>query len=158
MKVLFLDIDGVLHDVSAAEIEYTETGIQITGSRLFQRLPLLEELMNRCPDVLIVISSSWQEHYSVDELRGFLMAAGSRVIGSTRSVNAGRELAANRYEECQVAANGIGASHWVMVDDQPAIVWGSRVPTRGEMARVVLCDPVLGLTRAVVDILARKLS
>lgn len=158
MKVLFLDIDGVLHDVSAAEIEYTETGIQITGSRLFQRLPLLEELMNRCPDVSILISSSWQEHYSVDELRGLLGTAGSRVIDSTRSMNAGRELAANRYEECQVAANGIGASHWVMVDDQPGIVWGSRVPTSEEKNRVVFCDPVLGLTPRVVDVLARKLS
>lgn len=158
MKVLFLDIDGVLHDASAAEIEYTETGIQITGSLLFQRLPLLEELMNRCLDVSLLISSSWQEHYSLDELRGFLGAAGSRVIGSSRSMNAARELAGNRYEECQAAANSISATQWVIVDDQPAIVWGSRVPTREEMARVVLCDPVLGLTPRVVDILARKLS
>jgi hypothetical protein len=45
-----------------------------------------------------------------------------------------------------------------MVDDQPSIVWGSHVPTREEMARVVICDPVLGLTPMIVDTLARKLS
>jgi hypothetical protein len=45
-----------------------------------------------------------------------------------------------------------------MVDDQPSMVWGNHVPARDEMAQVVICDPVLGLTSMVVDTLMRKLS
>jgi hypothetical protein len=117
---------------------------------------MLEELLVRCPDVSIVISSSWQYHYPLEDLRLFLRAAGTRVIGTTGG--AGADPSVSRYEQCREAAEALGASVWVMVDDQPSMVWGNHVPARDEMAQVVICDPVLGLTSMVVDTLMRKLS
>ncbi len=156
VKLLFLDFDGVLHDVSAADIEHIGHGIQFSGSRLFARLHLLEELLVRCHDVSIVISSSWQYHYPLEDLRIFLRGAGTCVIGTTGS--AGANPKATRYEQCRVAVETLGVDQWVLVDDQPSIVWGDRAPTRDEMARTVFCDPVLGLTPMIVDSLVRKLS
>lgn len=158
MKVIFLDFDGVLHDIDAAEIEYTGRSIDITGTRLFQRLPLLDALLARCPDVSIVISSSWQNHFSLPELRAFLRAAGERVIGTTGSTGATHAGVANRYEQCRVAAEALGASNWLLLDDQPSIVWGHHVPTRDEIAHTVFCDPTLGLTPMIVEHVARKLA
>lgn len=158
-RLLFLDLDGVLHSVDAAEIEYTSKGIQVTGTRLFSRLPELDRLLARCTDVSIAISSSWQDHYTLEDLRSLLGTAGYRVIGSTRSINgSGRDRTWSRFDECQAAAKVWGANNWVIVDDQPSIVWGNHVPTRSELARVVFCDPVLGLTPMIVETLARKLS
>lgn len=155
-RLLFLDIDGVLHDVASIEFEHIGPALHFSGPRLFSRRHLLEELLARCPALQVVVSSSWQHHYPLEELRLFLGHAGARIIGTT--VGAGADPTATRYEQCRVAAEVLGASRWVMVDDQPSIVWGSHVPTREEMARVVICDPVLGLTPMIVDTLARKLS
>jgi hypothetical protein len=156
VKLLFLDFDGVLHDVSAVEIEHVGHGMQFSGSRLFSRLHLLEELLAHCPDVSVVVSSSWQHHCSLADLRILLGAAGDRVIGTTGS--SGAHPSDSRYEQCRVAAEVLSASVWVMVDDQPSLVWGDCVPTRDEMARTIFCDPVLGLTPMIVDSLVRKLS
>jgi hypothetical protein len=158
MNVIFLDFDGVLHDIDAPEIQYTGRGIDITGTRLFQRLPLLDALLARCPDVSIVISSSWQDHFSLPELRTFLGAAGKRVIGTTGRAGADHVRATNRYEQCRVAAEALGASNWLLLDDQPSIVWGRHVPTRDEIAHTVFCDPILGLTPMIVEHVARKLA
>lgn len=47
-------------------------------------------------------------------------------------------------------ADLLGVTDWVMVDDQPGIVWGSQIPTRDLVRRVIWCDPVLGLASPLV--------
>jgi len=54
--ILFLDFDGVLHPMNRA------TGV-------FSLLPHFEQVMRDYPGVDIVVSSTWRETYSIEELR-----------------------------------------------------------------------------------------
>lgn len=141
MKIIFLDIDGVMHSVDKVGIE--------SVSGLFEYLPLLGTVLDRCPDVSVIISSSWRDTHSLPELQALFGDYGHRVIGTTLSdVSCSRP--ANRFQECLAAAERHQASDWVVVDDQPGIVWGSQIPSP-ELARKVLwCDPVLGLATPFV--------
>jgi len=56
-KIIFLDFDGVLHP---------------DGVGLFSRLPLLESFLSRMPEAEIVVSSTWREDHTLDELRQFV--------------------------------------------------------------------------------------
>lgn len=55
-KILFLDFDGVLHRYS---------------SGTFSKLPLLCEFLREHRDIGVVISSSWRDQFSLDELQEF---------------------------------------------------------------------------------------
>lgn len=72
---LFLDFDGVTHpDPCLAE-----------GA--FCQLPLIEDVLLEFPSVEIVISSSWRDHHSIEELREFFaLEIRSRVIAVTNSI------------------------------------------------------------------------
>lgn len=158
LRLLFLDFDGVLHSADRDAFEYQGSGTAHTGGWLFSQLPHLEDLLVRCPDVMVVISSSWQYHYPLRLLAEFLGDCEPRVVGTTKDLIEKLDPFATRYDDCQAAAKALAVDHWVMVDDQPSIVWGSHIPSPDEMAKVVFCDPILGLTPLVVDTLARKLS
>ena len=149
-QLLFLDIDGVMHSVDHVQATYTSTGIEYTGGRLFEHLPLLGWILDQCPDVSVIISSSWRHVHSLQELQGFFGGWGHRVIGTTANIDASGSLPANRFQECLAAAEQLGASDWVMVDDQPGIVWGSQIPARELVRKVIWCDPVLGLATPLV--------
>lgn len=149
-RLLFLDIDGVMHSVDRVQGNQTSTGIDYTDDRLFEHLPFLGRILDQCPDVSVVISSSWRESHTLTELQGFFGDWGHRVIGTTVSIDAVGSMRANRFQECQTLAEQFGASEWVMVDDQPGIVWGSQIPTRELVRRVIWCDPVLGLATPLV--------
>jgi hypothetical protein len=49
--LLYLDFDGVLHR---------------RMNESFERMPLLEEILTQCPEILIVVSSSWRETMSLE--------------------------------------------------------------------------------------------
>ncbi len=150
LLLLFVDFDGVLHDADAAQMNYDGGGVTITGERLFSRLPLLEDLMTRMPELHIVVSSSWQHHYSPPELETLLGRAGPRMVGTTRSLMPPGVLPPNRFEECQAVAVAMGASDWILVDDQPSLVFGNVAASPEMMARVVFTDPMIGLTDQTV--------
>ena len=149
-KLLFLDIDGVMHSVDHVQTSYTDAGIDYSGERLFEHLPVLGRILDQCPDVSVIISSSWRHIHTMPELQGFFAEWGCRVIGTTTNIDAPSSMPANRFQECRALAEQLGVSDWVMVDDQPGIVWGSQTPTREESRRVVWCDPILGLGQALV--------
>ena len=150
MRAIFLDIDGVMHGVDKLHVEYTSSGIQYSGEGLFEHRDLLGSVLDQCPDVAVIISSSWRHIYTLSELQGFFGNYSQRVIGTTSSVDVRDSMPANRYRECRDAAERYEVSDWVMVDDQPGIVWSSQIPTP-ELARKVLwCDPVLGLATPFV--------
>lgn len=149
-RLLFLDIDGVMHSVDRVQVNPASTGIDTTGERLFEHLPLLGRILDQCPDVSVIISSSWRDSHTLPELQGFFGDWGHRVIGTTVRVEAAGSLPANRFRECQAMADQLGVADWVMVDDQPGIVWGSQIPTRELVRRVIWCDPVLGLASPLV--------
>lgn len=150
IKLLFLDIDGVMHSVDRVQGNQTSTGIDYTDDRLFEYLPLLGRILDQCQDVSVIISSSWRNVHSLQELQGFFGGWGHRVIGITTSIDASGALLVNRFQECRALAEHLGVSDWVMVDDQLGIVWGSEIPPRELVRRVIWCDPVLELATPLV--------
>jgi hypothetical protein len=145
MSILFLDIDGVLHDPRHAQIGYFEGHTIVTGENLFCHAPLLASLLqqaNRTIDV--VISSTWQRHFRLEEIKDRLGGVAPFVTGATLDVRG--EVCANRFEECQAYAHAHDTDDWRMLDDDPSVVWGRhRPPLTAEVDRVILCDPVLCL-------------
>lgn len=57
-KVLFLDIDGVLHSSTTGELVYTDKGPRIEGAGVCEHEPLLARMIAPYP-VQPVIHSSW---------------------------------------------------------------------------------------------------
>lgn len=115
-SVLFLDFDGVTHPEVC------------TTPELFCRLPLIEDVLLRHPHVQIVISSSWREHHSLDELRlHFCHELRERVVGCTPLARQDPCEPAMRYVremECtswlQVHRPAVLArSGWLALDDVP---------------------------------------
>lgn len=149
-RLLFLDIDGAMHSVDRVQATYTSTGIEYSGDRLFEHLPSLGRILNQFPEVSVNISSSWQHAHSLRELQGFFGDWGHRVVGTTANIDTAGSQPANRFQECRVMAEQLGVSDWVMVEDQPRIVWESQIPAPELARRVIWCDPVLGLATPLV--------
>jgi hypothetical protein len=150
-SVLFLDFDGVLHGIDDLQAEYTSQGIVFSGDKLLCHLPLLNDLLDRFP-VDIVISSSWRRHYMLDELRGFFGTHASRVVGTTSDIDVPFERPANRFQECRTYAETHGIMRWLIIEDQPTILWGCWTPTPEQLRQVVFCDENLGLaTPGVIE-------
>lgn len=148
--ILFLDFDGVLHGVDDARLDLTGARAEVVGGRPFRYLPLLASLLASHSHVEIVVSSAWQDHCSDDDLRRFLGDLGDRFIGTTGGLGAGRVKGSSRLAECEAVAVALGVGHWLMVDDQVGIVFGSGVPSREQARRVVFCDSTMGLATSLV--------
>jgi len=147
-----------MHSVDRVQANHTSNEIEYTGGRLFEHLPLLGRILNQCPNASVIISSSWRDSHTLPELQGFFGDWGHRVIGVTRSIEPVGSTPANRFWECRTLAEQLGVSEWVMLDDQPGIVWGSQIPTPELSRRVFWCDPVLGLaTPLVATAIVRRL-
>lgn len=82
-KVLYLDFDGVVHDDSV--YFHPRHGIVIPSSgRLFEWLPILEQLLAPHPEVNIVLSTAWVRLRSFDFAKKQLgQGLRERVIGAT---------------------------------------------------------------------------
>jgi hypothetical protein len=151
--ILFLDFDGVLHPLGSTEKQY------------FSRLPLLERfLRDEASGWKVVISSSWREHYSRQQLLEiFSPDLRTRIIGSTpvdgdRSLHATWGAQARLYpREIQIrhflAQRGLDVEEWVALDDLKC--W-FRDPENND--RLVLCNPEIGLSERDLERLRSKLS
>ena len=74
--ILFLDFDGVMHP------QYEDQPVPIDVA--FCHLPRFEAVMRDFPSVEIVISSSWREQFSLDQLRAwFSVDIAARITGTT---------------------------------------------------------------------------
>lgn len=139
--ILFLDIDGVLHPDPA------------TPDQAFSQRHLLWGFLEARPDVLVVISSDWRVHHSLDELVDFILAGSdgqlrSRFAGVTPVLpGAGHEYR-GRERECRqwLAESDFSGSPWIAVDDVHAnFAFGSQ--------NVLIADYRIGLTSKDVEIL-----
>ena len=105
-KIIFLDFDGVLHPDGIAK---------------FSRLPILEKFLSEMPEVEIVISSTWREDHTLDQLRGFFSPhLRNRISGVTPSLDDGYELGGRHKEILSYLANeGLSDRNcsWVALDD-----------------------------------------
>ena len=110
--ILFLDFDGVTHpEPYAPEAAFTQ-------------LPLIESVVRERVHVAIVVSSSWRESHSLDELRDFFAPdIQPRVVGVTPDMwDQALAPAYVRERECLawLAANRPAGTRWLAIDDRPA--------------------------------------
>jgi len=152
VRAIFLDFDGVLHSTDVS----IEPGCMPEGSNFFRLVPKLATAL-RPHDVHIVISSAWAGAFERDAILGYIgIELAARVIGDT-SAHCFRGR--SRYRECELAAQSLGITDWVMIDDNVGIVFGDERPTLEMMQRVFFCDPILGLdTMGVIDELGKWLE
>jgi hypothetical protein len=112
MKVLFLDFDGVLN---------LWPNPSRTGEFSKTACINLEMLLNRVPDLKIVISSSWKA-YGLDAVRDILKSNGidpRRVIDITGEEQSTDERDHRGYQvDCWLERN-LKVKSFAIVDDQP---------------------------------------
>ena len=123
--ILFLDFDGVLHAPNCRD------------AFLFEHLARLEAVLYDFPAVSIVVSSSWRERRSLDQLRTpFAVEMQERVIGSTPLLRFQRELPHRGLECTTWMAQNAPDLGWLAIDDEPSL-FGPHQP-------VLVCDSRLG--------------
>lgn len=134
-RVLFLDFDGVLHDVDAGSIDYENGYMLVTGERLFQHAGLLEQLIRPFPDVQVVIHSTWRNHYTLPELRErFPAAMRHRIRGMTQP-------GAQRYAGILEYVEAHDIADYLILDDAP----GEFCSSSDLPGELVICHERLGI-------------
>ena len=122
-SLLFLDFDGVLHPNRS------------DPSQHFVHLPRFESVLREFTNVSVVISSTWQDAYSLGALRRrFSQDITARIIGGTRSADPDCEVE-TRYEQIKLFLRHVGrsAESWVALDDAE-----DEFPAR--CPQLILCD------------------
>ena len=82
MSILFLDFDGVLHPDA---VYLTRRGVELRAEgELFMWAPILEKLLAECPQIQVVLSTSWARNLGFREAKKRLPeSVQARVIGAT---------------------------------------------------------------------------
>lgn len=136
MRVIFLDFDGVLHSVPGFPTGRTARGKPVLRAKrvpLFAWLPVLVDLLQRHPDVRVLVHSSWRVFHPPDELREMLAELGERFVGCAPP--------GERWACIQAALDADPRISDFLVLDDAADELADAPPQR-----VVLCDPYLGLS------------
>jgi len=110
MKFIFLDFDGVLHSHYGDE------------AALWFFLPRFESVLRDFPDARIVVSSSWGDDRSINELRDFFSAdIAHRVVDKVRTNTRRMNPQGARGDACYLLCRRqhLRASDWIAIDDTP---------------------------------------
>jgi len=87
MRILFLDIDGVLNSWQSIYWEIRQDVRKKQESLCPIAMSNLDELLKKVPDLKIVISSTWRRHFTIAELQVIMTEQGfksaDRIIGAT---------------------------------------------------------------------------
>ena len=104
--LLFLDFDGVLQPADCS------------SSERFVHVPRFEQVMRDHREMQIVISSSWQDAYSIRQLRAlFSPSIGARIIDGTLSADPNRQ-GETRYAQILKFLAHVGRiAPWLALDD-----------------------------------------
>lgn len=81
-KVLFLDIDGVLNSSVGWERDKPNSWQYVTP----ECVTTLKWVLDTCPDVKIVVSSTWRRHFKIEAFRAMFDAIGldgDKIVGYT---------------------------------------------------------------------------
>lgn len=146
MMLLFLDFDGVMHPVRCGVDQY------------FCRLGLLEDWLQRQPDVEVVISSSWRAVHPLDEIQSYFGAEFQhRIVGATPQLmrgswDKGGEVFVREKEiALWRSSNSSPDRPWGALDDMPELFSvGHR--------HLVVVDGAVGLTEADLALLDQLLQ
>jgi hypothetical protein len=129
--LMFLDIDGVLHPISA--------GVQFVDSCVKSLAEAISEF-----NVEIVVSSTWRESYSLGELRSLLAPLQKPVIDVTPVIDDPFVYYVRYREVIQyLEIKGQSDRSWIAVDDTAGFY-----PTS---APVFLTHPRIGFSHADVE-------
>lgn len=105
-RILFLDFDGVLHP---------------DGIARFSKLELFAEYLSKMPEVEIVVSSTWREDHTLQELKNYFPApVRDQIIGVTPSLEDGYECGGRQREiQAYLDVAGLHGDNcsWVALDD-----------------------------------------
>ena len=142
-SLLFLDFDGVLHPFGCWVDQH------------FSRLPVLEAWLRWRPGVDIVVTSTWRQQHTLEELRArFAADLQSRVIGATPVFKRDDWAQRGEVETCHyerhaevlrwLAQSGEPARRWAALDDQPELY-------KPRCVQLVLCNGKVGLMQRELD-------
>lgn len=142
---LFLDIDGVLHPLSTANLDNNN---HVYGEKLFRWLPKLKEALEPHPEVQVVLHSTWRYIWETDEeLRSQIPDELSAMIVATT----GREII-DRHGSIVDYCEKHNITKFVIVDDD-----GNAFPYG--LPNMVYCMSTQGLSRQnTFKVLQRKLK
>lgn len=131
MKVLFCDLDGVLHPTGAVSME----GGVLSAIGAFRWLNVLIDTLKDFPDVALVIHSTWRLKWETDEeLKAtFPSWLANRMLATTPRDKASRFASIQAY----CAANAV--DRFVIIDDEPDVFPPG-------LTELVICDPKCGLS------------
>lgn len=131
---IYLDFDGVLHGVP-----YTKEA--------FELLPAFEDVLRAHPRVEVVITSSWREQFSFEEMRTwFSPDVQHQVIGVTPILPEEK-----RVQEVRAHVKETGYRGRFIVVDDAAFEFPRNYPP------LVLCGTARGLTEREIAELNRRL-
>lgn len=149
--ILALDFDGVLHP-------------RVTQREpLFCRVELLERWLRAHEGVNVVISSSWREFHSLDEMRAhFSEDIRERIVGATPlarllfkemgTPEEAQDVPERQLEiEAWCTSRGLHKESWIALDDDARLF-------EPACSRLVLCDPKVGIRPGTLFRLTRMLE
>lgn len=139
--ILFLDFDGVLHGL---------------GRPVFEHLHRFEAVLRDFPHIEVVISSSWRENYSLDDLVAFFSEdLQSRIIGTTPVMTAKWPPYPRcvRHKEIQefIIKTGCETRPWLALDDDQTLF-------PPDCVSLILCEPITGFDDEAADVLRARLN
>lgn len=137
MCILFLDFDGCTHSAYGRNPKWS-------------RVPFIAAAIASFPEVQIVISSSWREHYLIEKLRAMLGPLGDRVIGVTPLHRNDYGRVRQREIEAWMVTNRPPGTPFVALDDEPALF-------EKDCPWVIFCPPRVGFDGAAATELRRRL-
>ena len=125
-KLLFLDIDGVCHPLSA----YSK------GTSFLEYVPLIAKTVGNTP---VVVSSSWRGTYFLDELQEMLQPL--NVVGSTPVEDSFGEHGSRQREIKQWLEGDISGKNWdwIALDDMENLFYK-------DCTNLILCNGEEGFT------------
>ncbi|MFC0695593.1 HAD domain-containing protein [Paraburkholderia humisilvae] len=155
-KVLFVDIDGVLHRGNSYVAGKRIVSGAPSSIKLFEYLPVLDELLSSYPDIDVVLSSDWAYRFGVEPTLAMLPDSLLRKR-ATAATYQGCEFDEFLWPMLSRGAQVLdyvrrhSLDRWLAVDDR-------RDGFETCRERLVHCQSECGLgDRAVVELLRRRL-
>lgn len=139
--ILFLDFDGVLHPfpMGASDCHFSAT-------------PPLWDVLDKLPEISVVVTSTWRERYSFAELVGLLKSHGgerfvSRFVGVTPILESASDYVPGirqREIESWLRENAAEQTRYIILDDIEEYFDST-------CKNLYLVDGVTGLTQGDVE-------
>ena len=120
MKILFLDIDGVLNSMEYSKQVVRRSLIADESSIDPKAVALLQTLLEDISDLRIIISSSWRNFHSLESLKTILSSYGldsSKILGITPNLGTIRGEEIKSWINTQSLKSDFPVHQFVILDD-----------------------------------------